>query len=129
MEPHLKPVQSVPFYLLWIVSAILSVLDWLLLRSAASALAALIAASVPIEKQIERNWYLRWTVPAVDKIALVVFGIAAVLSIMTFDYIYRNAIIKHKVRQRFTTITAIQVGLLILSVAIITLTGLVLGSA
>ena len=129
MEPKLKPAQLLPFYLLWLVSSILSIADWLLMRAAASATAVLIAASVPIQRQIEGRWYLRWVPPAVDKIALLVFGIAAVLSIMTFEYVYRDAFIKNKIRRRFAVITAVQVGLLLLSVAIITLTGFLVPDA
>lgn len=114
-EPKLKPRQFLPFYGLWLISAALSIADWLLLRAALTAIAAAIADSVPIEKQISGHWYLRWMVEAVDKFAWLILGIIAVLSVMSFEFIYRTGLIKGKIKKRFATVTGIQVGLLFLS--------------
>ncbi len=114
-EKQLKPLQFIPFYLLWIVSGALSVLDWLVLRAATTAVAAAIAESVPIEVQIERHWFLRWPVAAIDKFALACFGIVAMVFVMSLDYLYRDALIKGKIKRRFAAVTAVQVGILGLS--------------
>jgi hypothetical protein len=127
-EKQLKPVQLIQFYLLWVVSSAISVVDWLTLRSALSATAAVIAESVPMEAQSERQWYLRWTVSAVDKFALAVLGIAAMVSIISLDYIYRDAIGKGVIQRRFGTVTAVQASLLILSAIAILLSFCVLGA-
>ena len=116
-EQKMKPVQFIPFYLLWILSSVLSVLDWFALRAATTAVAAAIAAAVPQEKQIEMQWNLAYPVAALDKFAMVIFGIAAMVSVMSFDYLYRDAIVKGRTKRRFVTVTAIQVGLLALSLA------------
>ena len=115
-EKRLKKQQIAPFVLMWIASGMLSVADWLVLRAAVSAVAAAIAGSIPIETQIRRNWFLRWPAAAVDKFALACFGILAVLSIMSFEWVYRSALLRGKGRKRFLTVAGIQVGLLVASV-------------
>ena len=114
-EPKLKPRQFLPFYGLWLISAVLSIADWLVLRAAATAIAAAIANSVPMEKQIAASWYLRWVVGAVDKFAWLILGIIAMLSVMAFEFIYRTGLIRGKIKKRFIIVTAIQVGILLLS--------------
>ena len=115
-EKKLKPRQFLPFYGLWIISAVLSIADWLILRAALTAVAAAIADAVPIERQISGHWYLRWVVEAVDKFAWLILGIIAVLSVMAFEFIYRDGLIKGKARKRFSVVTAVQAGLLVLAV-------------
>jgi len=115
-EKRLKKQQIAPFVLMWIASGMLSVADWLVLRAAVSAVAAAIAGSIPIETQIRRNWFLRWPAAAVDKFALACFGILAVLSIMSFEWVYHSALLRGKGRKRFLTVAGIQVGLLVASV-------------
>lgn len=110
----MRPVQFIPFYLLWIISSALSVLDWMALRGATVALADLIERLVPIERQIESGWYLRWVVRAANPCSLAFFSIFAVVSILGFDYLYRNAIEKGTIKKRFTVVTGIQVGILVL---------------
>jgi hypothetical protein len=109
-----KPVQFIPFYLLWIISSALSVLDWIALRGATVALVDLIDRSVPIERQIERGWYLRWVTRAANPCSLAIFSVFAVLSIIGFDYLYRTAIEKGTIKKRFALVTGIQVGILAL---------------
>ena len=114
-EPKLKPRQFLPFYGLWLISAALSIADWLMLRAALTAIAAAVANSVPIERQISGQWYLRWAVGAVDKFAWLILGIIAILSVMSFEFIYRTGLIRGKIKRRFASVTGIQVGLLLLS--------------
>lgn len=113
-EKKLKPAQYAPFILLWIVSAALSLADWFVLRRALVAVAAAIAQAVPVERQIERQWFLRWPVAALDKFALVICGILAMISIMAFEWIYRDGFIKGTIRKRVAIVMGIQVGLLVL---------------
>ena len=114
-ERRLEKRQIVPFILMWVASAILSVADWLALRAAVSAVAAAIAGSVSIETQMRRNWYLRWPAAAIDKFAMGCFGILAVLSIMSFEWVYRSALLRGRGRKRFLTVAGIQVGLIVAS--------------
>ena len=65
--------------------------------------------------QIERQWFVRWPAAAVGKFALAILGIAAMLVVMALDYVYRDGIIKGTIKKRFVTVTAIQVGILLLS--------------
>jgi hypothetical protein len=123
-EDKLKPIQHVYFYLLWIVSGALNIADWLALRAGVSAIAAGIAESVSIEWQIERQWFLRWPASAVDKVALVVFGIAAIVIWFWLDYYYRNALVKGVIGKRFGKVTGIQVGLLIISLVVVSIVSL-----
>jgi hypothetical protein len=111
----MRPIQFVPFYLLWIVSSALSVLDWFLLRSALTAVASAIANAIPMEVQIRRQWYARWVVRAVDPCATAVLSVLLLVSIILFDYLYRAAIEKGTIKKRFSTVTGIQVGILIVS--------------
>jgi hypothetical protein len=114
-EKKLKPTQFIPFYLLWAISGLVCVLDWLISRAAVTAVASAIAASIPKEAQIERQWFARWPVAALDKFALVILGIIAMLVVMALDYVYRDGLIKGTIKKRFVTVTAIQVGILLLS--------------
>jgi len=114
-EKRLEKRQIVPFVLMWIASAILSLADWVALRAGIGAVAAVIAGSVSIEAQMRRNWYLRWPAAAVDKLAAVCFGVLAVLSIMSFEWIYRSALVEGVGKKRFATVAGIQVGLIVLS--------------
>jgi hypothetical protein len=114
-EKQLKPRQYLTFYLLWIASGILCVFDALATRSAITAIAAAMASAIPMEIQIQRQWYLRWPVRAVNQFAWAIVGIGAVVAIMALDYVYRTAILKGVIKKRFATVTAIQVGILIVA--------------
>jgi hypothetical protein len=109
----MRPVQFIPFYLLWIISSALSVLNWLALRAATVALVDWIERLVPMERQIERGWYLRWVTRAADPCSLAVFSIFALASIIGFDYLYRAAIEKGTIKKRFGLVTGIQAGILV----------------
>jgi hypothetical protein len=111
----MKPVQHLALYAAWFFSSALSVADWLMLRSALTAVAAAITKSVSMEAQVERGWYLHWTLPAVDMFALVILGIIGMVSIMGFEYLYRSGIQKGKMKKRFGIVTGIQAGLLAIS--------------
>jgi hypothetical protein len=112
---------------MWLVSAILSIADWFALRAAINAVAAAIAGSVSIEAQIRRGWYLRWPAAAVDKFAMGCLGILAVLSIISFEWVYRSALLGGKGRKRFLTVAGIQVGLIALSVVAVEIASWVAG--
>jgi hypothetical protein len=99
-------------YLAWIISSMLTVLDCIALRMVAGELAALIADTVPMERQAERGWFLYQTLPAVDKFAIAILGLAALASVLAFDYIYRAARKQGVLGKRFGVITAVQVGIL-----------------
>jgi hypothetical protein len=114
-EKRLEKRQVMPFILMWIASAILSIADWVALRAGVSAVAVAIAASVPIETQVQHNWFLRWPAAAIDKLALGCFGILAVMSIMSFEWVYRSALLEGVGKRRFATVAGIQVGLLVIS--------------
>ena len=126
-EKKLEKRQIPPFVVMWLVSGILSIADWFALRAAVSAVAAAIAGSVSIEAQMQRNWFVRWPAAAADKFAVVCFGILAVLSIMAFEWIYRDALLKDEGRKRFLTIAGIQVGLIVFSVIAVTVASWVAG--
>jgi hypothetical protein len=110
----MKPVQFIPFYLMWIISGALSVVCWMMLRAATVSIVALIERLVPMERQIESGWYLRWVVRASDPCSLVVFSIFALASIILFDFLYRTAIGKGTIKRVFFTVTGIQVGIILL---------------
>ena len=118
-DKKLKPIQYLYFYVLWFVSGVLNIADWFALRAAISALAATIAQSVSMEWQIERQWFLRWPASAVDKVALVVLGIAAIVTWFWFDYYYRDALVEGRIKRRFGLVTAIQIGLLVVSLVVL----------
>ncbi len=125
-EKHLRPLQFIPFYLLWIISAVVSVIDWLVLRAGVTAVAAVLANAVPMDWQIENNWFVRWIVPAVDNVGLIVFGIIAMVSIMAFDYLYRSALIKGTIKKRFIKVTAIQGIILLVGIVLVTISSWVM---
>ena len=110
-ERNLEPRQTALFYALWIVSVALTVLDWVALRAASTAVVAAIADAIPIEYQIERQWYARWTVRAADPCAIAILTLLAFASIVTFDFLYRDAIWKGTIVKKFGIVTAVQVGI------------------
>jgi len=114
-EKGLKPRQVPLYILLWFVSGILSVLGWIALRAAITAVAAAVANAVPIEWQVAHQWYLRWTVRAADPCSIVVLTVLAFLTILGVDPLYRNALRKGTIRKTFLIVTAIQAGILLLS--------------
>ena len=114
-EKTLNSVQFVSLSVLWMISGALSVLDWLTLRSAITNVAVVIANAVPIESQIRNHWYLRWTIPAVDKFALAILSLCAFLSICILDYYYQAGLLKGAIKKRFGLATIIQVGILVIS--------------
>jgi len=114
-ERRLKPRQ-VPLYVgLWLVSGILSLLDWVALRAAITAVAAAIAGAVPIGWQVEHQWYLRWTVRATDPCSIAVLTVLAFVTIIGLDPLYRGAIWNGSIRKTFTIVTAIEAGVLVIS--------------
>jgi len=72
----------------------------------------MLSFAVPIESQIRNQWYLRWTVPAVDNFVLVSLGLCAFLSICFLDYYYQAGLLKGVIKKRFGLATSIQVGIL-----------------
>ncbi len=120
-EKKLKPVQLGLFYLLWITSTVLIVLDVLFLRAGITALAAPLLDRVPWEYEIEHQWYARFSLKAIDSWFLALAGLAAFLCIIGLDYMYRAAILKDKITKTFGTATAIQVGILVLGLILSTI--------
>jgi len=121
-EKQLKPIQYIPFYLLWGVSGALCVLDWLLARTAITSVVSAIANTIPMEKQIERQWFVRWPVAALDKLVVVILGIAAMVVFMALNYVYQKALIEGTMKKRFAIVTGIQAGILALSALAILIT-------
>ena len=112
-EKRLKPRQVPLLVGLWIASSLLSVLDWVALRAAITAIAAVTVGSVPIEWQIEHQWYLRWTVRALDPCNVAILTTLAFLSVIGFHTLYREAIWRRRIRKTFITVTAIQAGIVL----------------
>lgn len=112
----MRPLQFIPFYLFWMVSSSLSILDGFVLRSAITGIATVIGKAVPMEWQIEHQWYMRWVVRAVDPLAIAILTILVFASIIVFDYLYRSAIEKGTIKRKFVLVTIIQASLLILGV-------------
>jgi hypothetical protein len=110
-ERRLEPRQIALFYALWLLSIALSLLDWFALRAAITAVVATIANAIPIEYQIEHQWYARWTVRAADPCAVATLTVLAFASIIALDFVYRDAIWKGTIKKRFGVVTAVQVGI------------------
>lgn len=106
-------------YLAWIVSSILAILDWMALRALVVAIAVRITESVPRQQQIESGWYVRFTVPAVDRFAVLVFGAIGLGLVLAFEYMYRTAAEQGVLKRRFGLITAVQVGVWLVCQAVI----------
>jgi hypothetical protein len=109
----MKLLSLVALRLAWLLSVVLIVLDGLALRMVVIDLAAAIADAAPTEQQAERGWFLYHSIPAVDKFAVLVIGLAALASAIWFDYVYRAAQAKGTLRRRFGVITAIQASILV----------------
>jgi hypothetical protein len=120
-EKDLRPLQFIPFYLLWIVSGALTIITGLVARQAITAVTAALGEAVPMEWQIEREWFTRWIVRAVDPFAIAILSVLAFSTIIALDYLYRNAILKKTVKKTFGIVTAVQLGILIVSIIAITI--------
>jgi hypothetical protein len=110
-ERRLEPRQIALFYGLWILSIVLSILDWVALRAAISTVTAAIVNAIPIEFQIQHQWYARWTARAADPCAIAILTVLAFASIIVFDFVYREAIWKGTIKRTFGVVTAVQVGI------------------
>jgi hypothetical protein len=108
----MKLLSLVSPYLAWFVSSVLVVIDGIALRTAAAEIAAWIADAVPREQQAERGWFLFQAIPAADKCAVAILGVAALALVLSLDFIYRAARAKGVLWRRFGVITAIQVAVL-----------------
>lgn len=111
----MKPLRSVLYYVLWFVSSVVSIADWIALRAMITSVAAAIGGQIPMEFQVEHQWYVHWTVAAVDPCFVAILTLLALMSIIGLDYLYQDAVIKGTIRKRFGIVTAIQVGVLIVS--------------
>jgi hypothetical protein len=109
----MKLLSSVTIRLAWLVSLALTVLDGLALRTMVVDLAAAMADAAPMERQVQRGWFLYHMIPAVDKFSILVIGLAAFASVIWFDYVYRAAHANRTLKRRFSVVTAVQVGVLI----------------
>jgi hypothetical protein len=110
---------------MWIISGALSVVCWMALRAATVSVVALIERLVPMERQIESGWYLRWVVRAADPCSLAVFSVFALASIILFDYLYRTAIKKGTIKRVFLSVTGIQVGIIVVCAVTLLVTNLI----
>ncbi len=99
--------------LAWLISGILTMLDWAVLRTTFIAIAEAINRAIPIEQQIASGWRLRWIVPAVDRLSIFMLGIIALGLILGFDSLYRTASEAGKLKQRFMIVTAIHVAVFV----------------
>jgi len=123
MAKPLKPPTSILPYLAWIISGVLTILDWMALRELVIAITVKIAKTVPMEKQIERGWFLHSIIPVVDRSAVLVLGIIGLGLVLSLDYIYRAGLAKGVLRKRFGLVTAIQVGVWVVCQGFIFLLG------
>ena len=119
-DKDLKPLQFIPFYLLWIISSALSLLDWALIRAAVTSLATVIAAAIPTDLQLRRQWSARWALRAVDPCTVAVLTVLVLASIISFDYLYRDGLIRGTIKRRFGIVTTVQASLLIVAGIIVT---------
>lgn len=113
----MKASRTALYYVLWFVSSAVSLADWVALRAMVTSVAAAIGGQVPMEFQVEHQWYVRWTVAAVDPCFVAILTVLALMSIIGLDYLYHDAVAKGTIRKRFGIVTAIQVGILIVSYA------------
>ena len=111
----MKASRTALYYVLWFVSSAVSLADWVALRAMVSSVAAAIGGRVPMEFQFEHQWYVRWTVAAVDPCFVAVLTVLALITIIGLDYLYHDAVAKGTIKKRFGIVTAIQVGILIVS--------------
>jgi hypothetical protein len=111
----MKMPRSVLYYVLWFVSSVVSIADWIALRAMITSIAAAIGGQIPMEFQIEHQWYVRWTVAAVDPCFVAILTILALVSIIGLDYLYQDAVAKGTIKKRFGIVTAVQASILVVS--------------
>jgi hypothetical protein len=109
----MKLLDSVLPILAWLVSIILTILDWLAVRELVVAIAIRATQAVPMEQQIKRGWFVHNIIPAIDRFAVLGCGVIGFGLVMVFEYIYRNAQAKGVLARRFCLFTGIQVGVYI----------------
>lgn len=104
---YLSPV--LPF-LAWLFSSVLIVPDWVAVRELVVVASMRVTGTVSFERQAESGWFVHSIVPAVDRFAVLVFGVVGLALVLAFDYIYRAAWKKARLMRQFSLITGIQVG-------------------
>ncbi len=100
--------------LAWLISGVLTMLDWAILRTTFIAIAEAINRAVPIEQQMANGWRLRWIIPAVDRLSIFLLGVIALGLVLGFEALYRTAAEAGELKRRFTIITAIHVAVFII---------------
>jgi len=96
-------------FVAWIVSGILTVLDWVAVRELVVAITVRATETVPFEQQVESGFLLRWIIPAIDRFAILGCGVIGLALVIAFDYVYRRAQAQGVLLKRFARITAVQV--------------------
>ncbi len=97
-------------YLLWLISLGLFVADFFFGRILTVALAELLGLGY-------------WQVGFLDRLSIVIFGLAGALLVIIVEYYYRTGVKKKRLWPRFLTVTAWQVGLILAGMLAAALTG------
>jgi len=114
-EKQLRPLQFIPFYLLWIISSAFSLIDAFVFRTAVNALAAIALGNVSYEFEAEHLWFARYAFRAIDPWLVAILSVVVLSVIISLDYFYRNAIVEKQIKRKFAWVTGIQSAILLVS--------------
>ncbi len=100
-------------YLAWFFSIILTLLDWMALRSLIRSVVIQVLAAIPTEQRVERRLHPHLLIPAVDQIVALALGVVALGLVFAIEHVYRTAAAQGTLKRRFIQTVAWQVGVLI----------------
>jgi hypothetical protein len=110
MKRLLSPIMP---WAAWVVSTVLTILCWAVLRTTIVAIADVIRHAIVLRAAPEAGRLLGWAVAAADPFAVFGLGLVGLGLVLTFDGIYRKAHASGLLWRRFSTVTGAQAGVLV----------------
>ena len=110
-------------YVAWLVSAVLTILDWIAIRELLSIVAIRATEIVPFEEQVVSGYLHKWAIPAIDGLGILLCGVLAFGLVLAYEPIYTRAHKQGLLGKRFAQITVIQLAVFLLSGLLSTVLG------
>lgn len=100
-------------WIAWVFSIIITILCWAILRTTLVAIADTIRNTIASRASPETGRLLGWIVAAVDPFAVFGLGLIGLALVLIFDGMYRKAHASNRLWRRFSVVTGIQAGVLV----------------
>lgn len=109
----MKLLSPVLPYVAWLVSALLTLLDWTAIRGLLITVSIRATEIVPFEEQVLSGYLHKWAIPAADGFGILLCGVVAFGLVLAYEPIYRKAQEQGILAKRFVQVTVIQVAAIV----------------